>query len=284
MLHPCYAHIGEVMRIKLTLCPIDRNATLPVNYNYFLTGLIYRIIASTSTDYSRFLHDEGYKVGESKNGFKLFVYSMLMDTQARVKSDKISFSGNSLTWNIASPVPDFIQHLVTGVFAEGQEIHIGPKISPVRFRIEQVETLAKPQFSDTMRFTCLSPITVSQSPSLNRLNSLNSSNRSSGSAAHYLRPWEEGFSDAIKNNLLKKYFLIHGKNLDNSTLSITLDSDYMNKRAGKIIKNIRFKETNIIGFLAPFEVTGSPELIQIGYEAGFGEKGSMGFGMVKVRV
>jgi CRISPR-associated endoribonuclease Cas6 len=270
-----------MMRIKLTLCPIDRNTTLPVNYNYFLTGLVYRIIANASTDYSQFLHDEGYKVGESKNGFKLFVYSMLMDPQARVKGDKISFSGNSLTWNIASPVPDFIHHLVTGVFAEGQEIHIGPEVSPVRFRIEQVETLPNPQFTDTMRFTCLSPITVSTHTGASRLNGLNGLNDLNGSLTHYLRPWEEGFSDAIKNNLLKKYFLIHGKNLDNTTLSITLDSNYMNKRAGKIIKNIRFKETHVIGFLAPFAVTGSPELMQIGYEAGFGEKGSMGFGMVK---
>jgi len=58
----------------------------------------------------------------------------------------------------------------------------------------------------------------------------------------------------------------------------------MNKRTGKIIKNIQFKQTNIIGFLAPFTVIGSPELIRVGYEAGFGEKGSMGFGMVKTRV
>lgn len=36
-----------------------------------------------------------------------------------------------------------------------------------------------------------------------------------------------------------------------------------------------------VGFMAPFEVTGSPELIETGYEAGFGGKGSMGFGMVK---
>lgn len=260
------------MRIKISLKAIFNNTSLPVNYQYFLTGLIYRFIGNSSEDYSRFLHDEGYKLGESKKGFKLFVYSMLMDQQARVNGNKISFSGNSLTWNITSPVPDFIQHLVTGVFAEGQEIHIGPEVSPAHFRIEQVETLPSPQFIDMMRFTCLSPITVSTHTDSN------------SSTPHYLRPWEDGFSDAIKNNLLKKYFLIHGKNLDNATLSITLDSDYMNKRAGKIIKNIRFKETNIIGFLAPFEVTGSPELMQIGYEAGFGEKGSMGFGMVKIRV
>jgi CRISPR/Cas system endoribonuclease Cas6 (RAMP superfamily) len=34
--------------------------------------------------------------------------------------------------------------------------------------------------------------------------------------------------------------------------------------------------------MAPFVVRGSVELIALGYEAGFGEKNSMGFGMVEV--
>ena len=57
----------------------------------------------------------------------------------------------------------------------------------------------------------------------------------------------------------------------------------MNKKSGKITKKINFKNTEIIGFMAPFEVTGNPELIEIGYEAGFGEKGSIGCGMVRER-
>ena len=69
--------------------------------------------------------------------------------------------------------------------------------------------------------------------------------------------------------------------MESADFEIKIDTDYMNKKSGKIIKNINFKGTNIIGFMAPFEVTGSPELIEVGYEAGFGEKGSMGFGMVK---
>lgn len=63
--------------------------------------------------------------------------------------------------------------------------------------------------------------------------------------------------------------------------NIKIDTDYMNRRSGKITKKINFKGTDIIGFMAPFEVTASPELIETGHEAGFGEKGSMGFGMVK---
>jgi len=255
----------------MSLKAIFNNTLLPINYQYFLTGLIYRFIGNSSEDYSKFLHNEGYKIGETKNGFKLFTYSMLLSRNAKVHGDRIKFPTGHIEWHISSPTSEFIQHLVSGIFVEGQEIGIGHQSAPSRFLITQVETLQMPVFSGTMRFTCLSPVTASAHNA-----------DLENSPPHYIRPWEDGFSDALKNNLLKKYFLIHGKNLDNATLSIKIDPDYMNKRTGKIIKNIQFKQTNIIGFLAPFTVIGSPELIRVGYEAGFGEKGSMGFGMVKV--
>ncbi len=258
------------MRIKISLKAIFNNTSLPVNYQYFLTGLIYRFIANSSEDYSRFLHDEGYRIGESKNGFKLFTYSMLLSKNAKVHGDKIVFRSGNIEWYITSPVSEFIQHLVSGIFAAGQEIRIGSDKTPSRFLVTQVETLPNPSFTDTMKFTCLSPVTASAG-----------NTESDHSTPHYIRPWEDGFSDAIKNNLLKKYLLMHGKIIDDAELSIAVDKEYTNKRAGKIIKNIQFKQTNIIGFLAPFTVTGNPELIRIGYEAGFGGKGSIGFGMVK---
>ncbi|MCK5504612.1 MAG: hypothetical protein KAJ10_05590 [Thermodesulfovibrionia bacterium] len=89
---------------------------------------------------------------------------------------------------------------------------------------------------------------------------------------------ESLFQMAVFNG---RYRLIHGKSPEGTDLQIKINSEYMNKKNGKITKNINFKGTNIIGFMAPFEVAGSPELIETGYEAGFGEKGSMGFGMVK---
>ncbi len=194
---------------------------------------------------------------------------MLHCERVKVKGDRISFGKSPVTWQIASPVDTFLQHLVTGVFAEGNEIKVGPALpagQEVRFHIERVETLPRPKFRESMRFTCLSPVTAS---------------RVSESHCHYIRPWEEGLSDAIRNNLLKKYRLVHGKDLKNADLRVDIDGDYVRRRSGKITKNINFKGTNIIGFMAPFEVAGNPELIETGYEAGFGEKGSMGFGMVR---
>jgi CRISPR-associated endoribonuclease Cas6 len=280
------------MRIKLTLFPANGKVILPVSYNYFLTSLIYKIIKNSSEDYSRFLHDEGYKLEESKKGFKLFTYSMLTSKKFKIGGEKIIFLNSHVQWQISSPLDNFIQHLVTGVFAEGQEIEIGHinnrssrsnslnSLSGLnRFLIERVETLPRPEFKKNMKFTCLSPVTVSKVVGLNSLNSLNGSFK-----CHYLRPWEDGFTEAIKNNLIKKYTLVYEKDIEDSDFAIKIDTDYMNRKSGKITKNINFKGTNIIGFMAPFEVTGNPELIEIGYEAGFGEKGSMGFGMVKEAV
>ncbi|MHB1646743.1 MAG: CRISPR-associated endoribonuclease Cas6 [bacterium] len=336
------------MRIRLTLLPVDKKAVLPINYNYYLTSLIYRFIFSSSRDYSSFLHNEGYRMGESKKGFKLFTYSMLNGRKYTVKSDVIIFENAPIIWEISSPVDIFLQHLITGAFTQGQLIDIGYGgarknkglglgaetgirtaavgvkeeadigVTGARFLIDRVETAPKPDFKKTMCFTCLSPITVSRvydkktgagkiavrETSVNNFGAELNENIDNDSGnfindadlgCHYIRPWEDGFSEAIEQNLIKKYRLVYGKdpeggsgnlgNLDKGSdkpdFKITIDNGYMNKKGGRITKKLNFKGTEIIGFMAPFEVTGNPELIEIGYEAGFGEKGSIGCGMVR---
>ena len=45
---------------------------------------------------------------------------------------------------------------------------------------------------------------------------------------------------------------------------------------------VDYKGIKIKGIMCPFGVSGSPALIQIGYECGFGDKNSAGFGMAEV--
>ncbi len=116
------------MRVEFTFLPHSEGVVFPINYNYFLTGLIYRIISNSSGEYAAFLHDRGYRHEESKNGFKLFTYSMLMG-KCRVMGDRISYTGSRIQWQISSPLEEFLQHLITGVFSEGREIKIVPGIS-----------------------------------------------------------------------------------------------------------------------------------------------------------
>ena len=44
---------------------------------------------------------------------------------------------------------------------------------------------------------------------------------------------------------------------------------------------MQYKGTNIKAWQAPFTVTGDPTLIRLGWESGFGEANSKGFGMVE---
>lgn len=106
----------------------------------------------------------------------------------------------------------------------------------------------------------------------------------------YMNPEERGkYVSNIVQNLLRKYKLVYKKDYAGSReFDFSFDVDYIVKRQGKIKKNIRFKKdyktgkySRIVGMEAPFTIKADVELIKIGYQCGFGEKNSAGFGMVE---
>ncbi|NIR47109.1 CRISPR-associated endoribonuclease Cas6 [candidate division KSB1 bacterium] len=132
-----------------------------------------------------------------------------------------------------------------------------------------METVLEPRFSDEMTFSLLSPMVVSADSDTHR-------------TAYYIRPEEtDAFSEGVRKNLMFKYQTLRGKPPDSDTFRLAFDRDYINKKQGRISKLIRIRDTQVKAVLAPFTVTGSKELIWLGYECGFGEKNSMGFGMAK---
>jgi CRISPR-associated endoribonuclease Cas6 len=57
---------------------------------------------------------------------------------------------------------------------------------------------------------------------------------------------------------------------------------YIARKNGKISKLIEFKKQVMVKATeSPFTVEADPELIKIGYECGWGEKNSAGFGCVE---
>jgi len=236
---------------------------LPINYNYHLTSLIYGLLERSSKDYSTFLHDEGYRVGAQR--FKLFTYSQLHFERFELEPPEIVSLRGRMEWQISSPVSEFVEHLAQGLLSQGQV-----QIGGVALQIERIGTLAPPPFLERMKFTCLSPLVVSRAV-----------DQDGKLMARYYRHDEPGFSEAVRANLLRKHQLIDGETLSSSDLTITFDESYIRKRGGQVYKLIDFKGTKIKGIFCPFVAEGSRELIKVGYEAGFGEKNSMGFGMVE---
>lgn len=105
------------MRLKLVMSSLDKKLAIPINYQHPLSAAIYRILGSASSEYSRFLHDNGY-LSEKGRAFKLFTFSCLYVPQAKVRNHFfVSNNASHCTLFVSSPLPDdFMQNFVSGLF------------------------------------------------------------------------------------------------------------------------------------------------------------------------
>lgn len=263
------------MRVKLTLKPAKRTCIIPINYQYQLSSAIYSILSSASPEYSQWLHEIGYTAPNGKP-LKLFVFSKLFVPRVKIYDGALIVRNYSpCLLQIQSPMlQDFVQNFVVGLFS-AQSIVIASRYGKETFYIQQVETLPEPDFSEEMKFKCLSPIVASTM-------------RDNGEE-HYFRPNEPELGEAIRKNLISKFETIHRHPPKDDNLNFELDEQYIERRGGvkRISKLIHIKEgtseeTRIKAFECPFYLKGSIELIKTAYECGIGQKNSMGFGMVEV--
>lgn len=265
------------MRLKLTLVPKHRGCKIPINYQYPLSAAIYRILSSASPEYAEFLHWKGYLTEQGKPQ-KLFTFSYLSGMKFR-NGVLNALPHQECTLFVSSPmIEDFIQNLVIGLF-ENQEIAIGNHLVTGRFQVAQVESEVTPNFLPETQFKCLSPFVVSTMKE-----------RDGRLQPHYLRPDDSELSEAVRQNLVRKFETVYQTPPTDTNLSLHFDETYVKKRGGyhKITKLITLKEhhetetTHIKGIFAPFILTGSTELMLVAWEAGLGSRCSQGFGCVGV--
>ena len=261
------------MRLIVT-CELNRATAFPTNHQQQLAGVAYGLLRDSDPDYARFLHDEGYAADEGARRYKLFTFSGLRvpKSRRRIEGATLWLNAGQVQWIVSSPCAAFLTHFATGLLSAG-----GLRIGDVLLPITQAQTSASPDFAGGMaRFTCLTPLVASRPVPA-----------AEGGGKYYLRPEQDGaaFSEALRSNLLRKYVALHGHAIEagKDTLAMAFDPEYLARNPHGGTKKITFKGIDVIGALAPFTVTGAPELIALGYEAGFGELNAGGFGMVEVQ-
>ena len=261
------------MRITLELRHSKRTVTLPINNSHLISSLIYNIVDKSSSEYAERLHEQGYRL--QNKAFKLFTFSLLYPGSQHKwvmhENRTMSSAEPLLQVTVSSPKEEFIEHLVIGLLKE-PFVRIGKE----RFRVETVRKLDLPELSDDMRFVMLSPLVCS-------------TKREPEQYPQYLFPGDDHFERVLFENLCRKYQLLHGREFlcNNDQFNFEIDQAYVERLNGKVQKLIALKEgqsdeTMVKGTLAPFRLKAPKELIEVGYECGFGEKNSQGFGMVKV--
>ena len=250
------------MRIKI-IADVGNELILPINYNHLLTGVIYRFLAESDPEYASFLHNEGYLAAEKH--FKLFTFSQLMGERRRITGDKIHFR-STLTWFVSSPIEHFLSHFADTLLREGR-LTLGQH----QLQVRDVTVPRIPHFQSEMSFRCLSAIVMTTVREWDRKQ-----------AMHYCLPDDPELSDLIRQNLIRKHEAMLGRAPHDDALVFAFDKNYIDRRKGRVTRLVDYKGIKIKGVMCPFRVSGSIPLIQIGYECGFGDKNSAGFGMAEI--
>ncbi|SHF19681.1 CRISPR-associated endoribonuclease Cas6 [Caloramator proteoclasticus] len=244
------------MRIILNLNSKDQQL-LDINYNYYISAFIYSCLKEINEDMANKLHNEGFRC--NYKNYKMFTFSNLFFENYKIEKERIIFSGN-VKLSISSPFSEFIEYLVKSILFK-EEIKLGS----AKLKVDGISIPPIPEFKERMRFKTISPITMSTAL-------LKEDGRL---LKRDLYIEDERFIENIRRNVLAKYEIIHKKLPDD----IRFDINFGKNTKGKLIK---YKNgINIKGYLTDCEIIGNPELIEIAYECGLGDRNSLGFGMIE---
>ncbi len=241
------------MRIKLTLFS-DNLIKLDFQYPLLLRALIYHLLPD---DFAQFLHDTGYSY--EKRNFKLFTFSRIFGHRHRALREPnfpLVFEPQ-IHFYLSSPVNEILEYVANESLKRG-----GLRLGSNRVFLKAIEVENPQIFSEKVRIRMLSPMAIRSTVTT----------AEGKKKSYYYHPQENEFSELMRRNLEKKYHLVYRQALEGH-LKIT--------PCGRNKERILKGDRNFIikAWDGYFELEGTPELIQLSYDTGLGEKNSLGLGM-----
>lgn len=258
------------MRLLIKLTPLSEPASAPLD-NYPFASLIYRSVWIAAPDYAEFLHEEGYLAQEEGGDpeqpehkrFKFFVFSRIEQPGKRIAQGRQWLRQQTVEWRVASPIVEQMELLATGLVTQGV-VSINDKIGATDFLVSEIRELPPPMIVRQMKFKTISPIFLSVGEM-----------RADGSRTkQHLRAEDPRFGERMRMNLIRKYRALTGSDPKDTDLEFKFEGPPKSQL-------VQYKATHHHCYVGEFSVTGSEELIRLGWECGFGEANSKGFGMVK---
>ena len=234
------------MRVRVRFAV--NNFTLPYDYHYALSSAIYGLIKVGDEILSAQLH--------YSRDIKLHTFSEIMASKRKICDEGIVIMDKA-SLVFSSPIHDVVRAFVEGILSMGFL-----SIEDSKMIVESVEVPKTPEFAPKMTMHTLSPIIVSTA--------VDEKNRMK---KWYLMPDDPRWYVNLEKNLKQKYRKVYGKDVHGH---VRINVIHCKAKLYKI------KGTPVRGAHMRFEISADPELIRLGYEAGFGEKCAQGFGCVDV--
>ena len=250
------------MRIHLTLTPPGDRGHMPINYNSYVSEFVYEAIQPDLAFRGQHGPDEG---------IAFYTFSNLYIPEVQQEDRVLNFGKVGIELTISMLIePAFEVELIERI-EKVKTLPFDPSVG-TDLDVSRVEIVNEaPTVQNYARFRMLSPLA---SPLWNP---------APGTEQRYIHYGEDEFSESIRGILLAKYEKWKGRRPIDTRFRFELDEKYVQRRRGRISKLVTFHEgepdeKRVKAIVAPFEVEGNPELIWLGYVAGFGEKNLLGFG------
>ncbi|QDA31025.1 CRISPR-associated endoribonuclease Cas6 [Thermococcus indicus] len=240
-----------MVRFLIRLQPENEPFKVPFNHQHKLQGLIYRRIGRVNPELSLSLHPP--KVP------KLFTFSLFMAEKRRFERGKPYFLGEGGGFFYFSTAVPGIAEAFIGGLLQKPEVELWNE----KFVVKEVKSLAEPKKLSGKKFVTLSPIAVT------------TKRVQFGKPRSYdLSPSEPEFYELIRENLREKYLAIYAERPPEE-----FEMKVLNAKPKRFeVKPGIFQ----VAWHLVFRAKGDEGLLKAGYLAGFGEKNSIGFGMVKI--
>ena len=240
-------HGGHLMQLHMVLTA--PKIILPVSYRHLIHGMIYRAL-SVDARFSAHLHNRGHAGG--KRVFKHFTFGQL-EGRYRVQEGWIIFAGKAAL-EIRSSDAQLMEMLTQQLFA-GRRIRLG----------ENSVEIADSTMTDRHLLVLDTEIRM-RSPAAAHITLPDGHTR-------FFSPDEDAYYAALVRNAERKWSSLGGAE-ERFVLQITPKENEVFKKQVS-----RFKHTCITGWQGVFRLSGAPEVLDMLYQLGLGEKSSQGFGM-----
>lgn len=256
------------MILKIVLTSITNSFQIPLNYQYLLSAVIYKLIEASSKEFADWLHEIGYRNGKGKP-YKMFTFSKLFTNQIDTTylEKGILKSNGEVYLFFASPVDDkIVLNFIQGAMKIGTIKLAGVGFSETEFNISSINILPSNYVNENINYQTISPICVS--------------NINNGKV-EYIFPDNENIEIKLENNLKEKYKILHNKEFE-SNLKIKIIDKTKFKKKVILIKENTQHQGRIKAFETHISIETNYEMHKFVQECGLGERNSMGFGMISI--
>jgi len=252
------------MRFKITFSRTGKQKMLPMDYQYYLSAWIYKVISNADREFANFLHTSGYTTGSKR--FKLFSYSPLDFGKPVLWREKALFEINAdqLSLNVSFHLAEAAEKFIIGLF-NNQQVYVGDQFNGLDLVVRQVERLPEPVLVNTMHYRAVSPVVISLKDDNSRY-------------ASYLAPTDKDYDQLLLQNLLNKYNSVPNVAPLSGGIKFEFKLDSTPRSKLITIKPYTPEQSKVRGFVFDFTLTCPVEIHQLILSCSIGEKNSMGFG------